>query len=24
VALAKLAGVRDWSEHRMGRGPWPA
>jgi GT2 family glycosyltransferase len=23
VALAKLAGVRDWSEHRMGRGPWP-
>ena len=21
---AKLAGVRDWSEHRMGRGPWPA
>ena len=24
VARAKLAGVRDWSEHRMGRGPWPA
>jgi N-acetylglucosaminyl-diphospho-decaprenol L-rhamnosyltransferase len=24
VAQAKLAGVRDWSEHRMGRGPWPA
>ena len=24
VALAKLAGVRDWSERRMGRGPWPA
>ena len=23
VARAKLAGVRDWSEHRMGRGPWP-
>ena len=23
IALAKLAGVRDWSEHRMGRGPWP-
>ncbi len=24
VSLAKLAGVRDWSERRMGRGPWPA
>jgi N-acetylglucosaminyl-diphospho-decaprenol L-rhamnosyltransferase len=24
VARAKLAGVRDWSEHRMGRGPWPS
>jgi GT2 family glycosyltransferase len=24
VSRAKLAGVRDWSEHRMGRGPWPA
>ena len=23
VARAKLAGVRDWSERRMGRGPWP-
>jgi GT2 family glycosyltransferase len=23
VARAKLAGVRDWSENRMGRGPWP-
>jgi GT2 family glycosyltransferase len=23
VARAKLAGVHDWSEHRMGRGPWP-
>jgi GT2 family glycosyltransferase len=23
IALAKLAGVRDWSEHRMGQGPWP-
>jgi GT2 family glycosyltransferase len=23
VAHAKLAGVRDWSERRMGRGPWP-
>lgn len=24
VARAKLAGVRDWSEQRMGRGPWPS
>jgi N-acetylglucosaminyl-diphospho-decaprenol L-rhamnosyltransferase len=24
VARAKLRGVHDWSEHRMGRGPWPA
>jgi N-acetylglucosaminyl-diphospho-decaprenol L-rhamnosyltransferase len=24
VARAKLAGVRDWSERRMGRGPWPS
>jgi GT2 family glycosyltransferase len=24
VARAKLAGVRDWSEHRMGRGSWPS
>jgi GT2 family glycosyltransferase len=24
VARAKLAGVKDWSEHRMGRGPWPS
>ena len=23
VAHAKLAGVRDWSNHSMGRGPWP-
>jgi GT2 family glycosyltransferase len=23
VSQAKLAGVRDWSERRMGRGPWP-
>ena len=23
VALAKLAGVEDWSHRRMGRGPWP-
>ncbi len=23
VARAKLAGVLDWSERRMGRGPWP-
>jgi GT2 family glycosyltransferase len=23
VARAKLAGVHDWSEQRMGRGPWP-
>ncbi|HEY3613658.1 MAG TPA: glycosyltransferase family 2 protein [Gaiellales bacterium] len=23
VARAKLVGVRDWSERRMGRGPWP-
>jgi hypothetical protein len=23
VARAKLAGVKDWSEHRMGRGRWP-
>ena len=23
VASAKLVGVRDWSERRMGRGPWP-
>jgi GT2 family glycosyltransferase len=23
VAHAKLAGVHDWSERRMGRGPWP-
>jgi N-acetylglucosaminyl-diphospho-decaprenol L-rhamnosyltransferase len=23
VARAKLAGVHDWSERRMGRGPWP-
>ena len=24
VAKAKLAGVRDWSQRRMGRRPWPA
>ena len=24
VSRAKLAGVRDWSERRMGRGPWPS
>jgi hypothetical protein len=24
VARAKLVGVRDWSERRMGRGPWPS
>ena len=23
VSQAKLAGVHDWSERRMGRGPWP-
>ena len=23
VSHAKLAGVHDWSERRMGRGPWP-
>ena len=23
VARAKLAGVQDWSQRRMGRGPWP-
>jgi N-acetylglucosaminyl-diphospho-decaprenol L-rhamnosyltransferase len=24
VARAKLVGVKDWSENRMGRGPWPS
>jgi GT2 family glycosyltransferase len=24
VSRAKLVGVRDWSERRMGRGPWPS